>query len=325
MEVLHRSHGARAAVEAAHHVEQVDAEAIVECRTRLPPVHRARVGGEDLAHRGARLILSAQQPQLRQQRPQLRRRRLAPHNLEVRGLLARVGEPRSDAGPLCGVGERDVRLDVDHRRAVAQVDARQVQRVPLDSEQPHERQADAVGAVRRAGRVEAGLCAVQPRRAHLRLRRAAAVAVEEPQQPDVREGAQALECVRGVECARRVGGEAEAELRAGGGHDAALARRAILLHERRSDSPDGAHHPRCLSRRLRRPSCRRLRAGHASRASWRVRCCASRRRRRFRHHRHHSRRHHLLGRQQLGGLATRATPRLEHAAQLLRLSRHAGC
>ena len=96
----------------------------------------------------------------------------------------------------------------------------------LDSEQPHERQADAVGAVRRAGRVEAGFCAVQPRRAHLRLRRAAAVAVEEPQQPDVREGAQALECVRGVECARRVGGEAEAELRAGGGHDAALARRA---------------------------------------------------------------------------------------------------
>ena len=74
-----------------------------------------------------------------------------------------------------------------------------MQRVTLDTVEPHEGEAEVVGPVRRARGEEARLPAIEARRLHLGLGHRADVLIEDPQQPHVREVLETLERVRGVE------------------------------------------------------------------------------------------------------------------------------
>ena len=75
-----------------------------------------------------------------------------------------------------------------------------MQRLAVDPFEPDEREANQVGPMRRPARKDAGALAAQPRRLHLGLDDlVAAIAMEEEEEPHVRELFEAVERV----CRRR--------------------------------------------------------------------------------------------------------------------------
>src|SRR6056297_1286816 len=98
----------------------------------------------------------------------------------------------------------------------------------------HEREPDRVGPVWCARREEARLDAVEPWRPDLGLGGDAGIPIEDPEQPDVREGGEPFQRMGGGACARAVFGQDEPELGRNGGHAAARTRRAVLFHEWRN-------------------------------------------------------------------------------------------
>eukprot|EP00962_Isochrysis_galbana_P040866 scaffold14879_cov122-Isochrysis_galbana.AAC.3 len=127
----------------------------------------------------------------------------------------------------------------------------------------HEREPDCIRPVRRARRKEARLDTVEPRRPDFGFRGDARIPIEDPEQPDVREGREPFERMGSVERARRMGSQIELELGVSGGHDAALARRSVLLHKRSPDPTDGQHMPWRLRHSVGAPSAARSGAGPA--------------------------------------------------------------
>ena len=86
-----------------------------------------------------------------------------------------------------GVRIRHIRLDVEYRRAVEQIDATHAQATVFDHQQLHRRQTDRIRAMRRSRRQHAAFAAAA-RRLHFRLPTLAAVKRE--QQPDALESGQ---------------------------------------------------------------------------------------------------------------------------------------
>lgn len=131
------------------------------------------------------------------------------------------------------VVQRNVRLDVQHGRAVHHVGAAEVDACAIDTLHLDQRQTDRARTVRRPRTEHADTLPVQPRRCHLGLG-GAAVAMEMIDDPHVREIRQAVERMRWIR--ERGGVQLDAAGQLGG--DAWLAWNGAFAGELRPDDAD---------------------------------------------------------------------------------------